>query len=92
LTRSTALTSERFWARAIYLLEPEPEARREIDLAYDFGAPFHKTLYLPDNLHILGTMNTADRSIAIVDVPVRRRFAFSSMWPSLAVVKERVVL
>jgi 5-methylcytosine-specific restriction enzyme B len=74
---------------AIYLLEPEPEARREIDLAYDFGAPFRKTLYLPDNLHILGTMNTADRSIAIVDVAVRRRFAFWSMWPSLAVVKEK---
>jgi 5-methylcytosine-specific restriction protein B len=73
---------------AIYLLEPEPEKRREIDLAYDFGAPFHRTFYLPDNLHILGTMNSADRSIAIVDVAVRRRFAFRSLWPSLTVVKE----
>ena len=73
---------------AIYLLEPEPEKRREIDLAYDFGAPFHHTLYLPDNLHILGTMNSVDRSIAIVDVAVRRRFAFQSLWPSLTVVKE----
>ncbi|HEV2493700.1 MAG TPA: AAA family ATPase [Terriglobia bacterium] len=73
---------------AIYLLEPEPEKRREISLAYDFGPPFGGTLYLPDNLHILGTMNTADRSIAIVDVAVRRRFAFWSMWPSLAVVRE----
>lgn len=73
---------------AIYLLEPTPEKRREIGLAYDFGAPFSKTLYLPDNLHILGTMNTADRSIAIVDVAVRRRFAFWPMWPSLEVVKQ----
>jgi 5-methylcytosine-specific restriction enzyme B len=73
---------------AIYLLEPEPEKRREIDLAYDFGAPFHRTLYLPDNLHILGTMNSADRSIAIVDVAVRRRFAFKSLWPSQTVVNE----
>jgi 5-methylcytosine-specific restriction protein B len=73
---------------AIYLFEPNPESRREIDLPYDFGAPFHQRLFLPDNLHVLGTMNSADRSIAIVDVAVRRRFAFLSLWPSLDVVEE----
>lgn len=73
---------------AIYLFEPEPESERRIDLAYDFGAPFHRTLHLPRNLHILGTMNSADRSIAIVDLAVRRRFAFLSMWPDLRVVEE----
>ncbi|SPE36515.1 putative GTPase subunit of restriction endonuclease [Candidatus Sulfopaludibacter sp. SbA6] len=73
---------------AIYLFEANPESRREIDLPYDFGRPFHQRLYLPDNLHVLGTMNSADRSIAIVDVAVRRRFAFLSLWPSLDVVEE----
>ncbi|MGA2135446.1 MAG: AAA family ATPase [Bryobacteraceae bacterium] len=72
---------------AIYLLEPEPEFERKISLPYDFGEPFHRSLFLPSNLHILGTMNSADRSIAIVDIAVRRRFGFVSLWPSMNVVE-----
>jgi 5-methylcytosine-specific restriction protein B len=73
---------------AIYLLEPNPESPRSIDLPYDFGPPFHQRLSLPDNLHILGTMNSADRSIAIVDVAVRRRFGFLSLWPDSTAVTQ----
>lgn len=72
---------------AIYLLEAEPGFDRRIDLPYDFGPPFHRSFTLPPNLHILGTMNSADRSIAIVDVAVRRRFAFLPLWPSMRVVE-----
>ncbi len=71
---------------AIFLLEPDDPSRM-INLAYDFGDPFHRDFYLPENLHILGTMNSSDRSIAILDVAVRRRFAFLTLMPQLSVVE-----
>ena len=57
-----------------YLLEYRNESIR---LQYSPDTTFT----LPPNLFLIGTMNTADRSIALVDAALRRRFAFVEMHP-----------
>lgn len=52
-----------------------------IPLTYSEGPD--ETFHLPANLHFIGTMNTADRSLAMVDYALRRRFAFVTLEPAL---------
>lgn len=60
-----------------FLLEYRDSA---IDLLYSSGDDLGFTM--PQNVFIIGTMNTADRSIALVDTAMRRRFAFKALHPS----------
>ena len=62
------------------LLEDTKRRRSEgIELAYSREPG--EVVHVPGNLYVIGTMNVADRSLAIVDLALRRRFAFVDLKP-----------
>lgn len=76
----------RVLGEAIMLFEPKADTPRMIELNYDFPGVINRKLSVPENLHVIGTMNSADRSIAILDIAIRRRFAFVQLYPQMKVV------
>ena len=72
----------RVFGELMYLLEYRDKT---IPLAGE-EAPFG----IPANVHIIGTMNTADRSIAVVDHALRRRFSFFHLAPDYEVLRSHL--
>jgi 5-methylcytosine-specific restriction protein B len=75
----------RVLGEAVTLFEPgEPDRVVRLPHVPDGHDPL---LHLSPQFYVLGTRNTADRSIARIDLAIRRRFAFVEVWPQLAVVQ-----
>ncbi len=69
----------------IYALENRGE---EVSIPYEADGSYK--LRIPENLYIIGTMNTADKSIGTIDYAIRRRFLFFDSLPDTEVLKKAI--
>jgi len=71
----------KIFGELITLIEENKRDKLEITL------PYSKELFkIPSNLYIIGTMNSTDKSIALIDIALRRRFTFLKMKPNASLI------
>jgi 5-methylcytosine-specific restriction protein B len=73
----------KIFGELMMLIEPDKRGKgHAIPLTYSQDAD--ERFYIPENLHLIGMMNTADRSLAMVDYALRRRFRFITLRPEFS--------
>jgi len=76
----------KIFGELMMLIEPDKRGKGyAIPLTYSQDAD--EKFFIPENVYLLGLMNTADRSLAMVDYALRRRFRFLTLWPEFRSIR-----